>query len=278
MAFRQSGYSNTRRVAERHDDQLDRVRDRPAKLLAEPTGGTQSRRATSAVGVPGYYASQRGLTRETYRRLAAIAANTDTINNTTWPWYEAQGMTTDEWTRTNGAPAERDKMVPVPSSEAPALRGFKVSLEKEDVAYLETIRREKQAEEFDQWLVRNVDMSVPENQRWLQEIHPTFFSRRESYIDDKINLEARLAKIRLRGFRSEEDLKLLYAVQTGLIKPPTGPMFGTAAGGENFTKGWFSVLGYLGRSTPRAADGTALGTDFRGLVPAGVGYDFTARP
>lgn len=264
MAFRQTGYPNSRRVAERSDSHFDRIRDRPASQLVSPDGDpARSTSGRSAVGIPGYYASQRGLTRETYRRLAALAA---ADREGTPDWWKAQGMTEEDYTALAGNVDALNARVPVPNTEAPALKGFKVSLEKEDVSFLETVRREKQAEAFDQWLVRQVDFDVPENQRWLQEIYPEFFSRREAFIDDKINLEARLAKIRLRGYRNAEDLKLLYAVQKGLISPPTGPLFGPDAGGPNFTKGIFSVLGF---KIPQKAEGANVFT--------GLSYAFTPR-
>lgn len=264
MAFSQRGYPSTQSIASRTDGDFDRVRDRPASRLAPPAKGSdgieRSSLAGSAVGVPGYYASQRGLTRTVYRRLTALAKEGKQGSP---EWYELQGVPKD--VAKNPSAAEAFAMIKI--KEADSLAGFNVSLEKDDITFLERIRQERQTEAFDQWLVRQLDFSNPETSRWLQEIYPDFFSRREAYIDDKINLEARLAKIRLRGWKNSEDLKLIYAIETGMIKPPTEPLFGTDAGGSTFTQGYFSVLGALGLAPTPGSDTNAWRGGAQTVIP-----------
>jgi hypothetical protein len=92
-------------------------------------------------------------------------------------------------------------ILPVKAAMAGQLGGFKVHLEPSDVNVIEQHRKEELALNFDQWVTRKIDIADPHNSRWLQEIHPDFYARREAYIDAKINLEARLAKIELEESR-----------------------------------------------------------------------------
>jgi hypothetical protein len=61
--------------------------------------------------------------------------------------------------------------------------------------------------------------SDPNKQRWAQSVFPEYFARREQVIDEQTLLQNQLAKIKLRGPRSREDLDLLYAIDMGLVNP-----------------------------------------------------------
>ena len=58
----------------------------------------------------------------------------------------------------------------------------------------------------------------PVQQRWAQQVFPEYFSRREQVIDEQTLLQNQLAKIKLRGPRSREDIDLLYAIDMGVVK------------------------------------------------------------
>lgn len=61
--------------------------------------------------------------------------------------------------------------------------------------------------------------SDPNKQRWAQSVFPEYFARREQVIDEQTMLQNALAKIKLRGPRSREDIDLLYAIDMGLVDP-----------------------------------------------------------
>lgn len=81
----------------------------------------------------------------------------------------------------------------------------------------------KQEEWFsDTW---HTDSSNPTKQRWAQSVFPEFYDRREQVIEEQARLQLALAKIRLRGPRSREDLDLLFALDQGYLKPGDKPLY-----------------------------------------------------
>lgn len=274
MAFRQSGYGRTAGIARRTDSDFTGMADVPAQLLPEVTAQTGaggrpaiSSQTSSAAGIPGFYTSQYGyaMTPSNYRNLTAytstlsqaqlaqLSSASESANESDLltRWAQLQGVERVQNGQTLSN-AQLDKILPVKSSVAGQLGGFKVHLEPNDVNVLEQHRKEELALTFDQWVTRKIDIADPHNSRWLQEIHPDFYARREAYIDAKINLEARLAKIRARGIKGQDDLKLLFAVDTGMVTPSTQPLFRAAPqqAGRDFQSGWLSIPGYFYRRTP----------------------------
>lgn len=265
MAFRQSGYGRTAGIARRTDSDFAGMADVPAQLLPAQTGNNAiSSQASSAAGIPGFYTSQYGyaMTPSNYRNLTAYASTLSEANRTALAAAGSSANSTalmTRWAQLQGVEdrgqltdAELDKILPVKAEMAGQLGGFKVHLEPSDVNVIEQHRKEELALNFDQWVTRKIDIADPHNSRWLQEIHPDFYARREAYIDAKINLEARLAKIRARGIKGQDDLKLLFAVDTGMVKPAQQPLFAAnpQRAGTDFTKGWLSIPGYFYRTTP----------------------------
>jgi len=69
------------------------------------------------------------------------------------------------------------------------------------------------------------DASNPTKQRWAQSVFPEFFDRREQVIEEQARLQLALAKMKLRGPRSREDLDLMYAMDQGYITPSNKPLW-----------------------------------------------------
>lgn len=91
----------------------------------------------------------------------------------------------------------------------------------EDVA---SIMRKKAAVEVakqEDWFQNSwqFNSSNPTQQKWAQSVFPEYFARREQVINEQTLLQNQLAKIKLRGPRSREDLDLLYAIDMGLVRP-----------------------------------------------------------
>lgn len=125
----------------------------------------------------------------------------------------------------------------------------------------------------------------PVMQRWAQTINPEFYERRERVIDEQAALQARIAKMKLRGVGDRADFDLLYAIHQGYVNPEPVPLWklsGTAMdrprrglfnpfrskqyekGDVNFPKDFLSMAGFpSSRGDKSGADalfgyGTAL--------------------
>lgn len=258
MAYSQKGYGSAGRVARKSDKDITSLQEIRAREIAPPSSKFSSK-TSSAAGVPGYYSSQRGpaVTKAVYRRLAALGSGPGGFQDPV-AFYEAQGIKigTD---RRKGEVTEQEaeNMAMLKWSQRDQFRGFGVKLERDDVEFLEQKRAEQLQFEFDQWLARRIDLNDPANSRWVQEVVPDFFERREKFIDDKINLEAALAKIRLRGANNKKDLQLLFALNNGLIKPSTVPLFRSSGlrAGRDYQPGMMSVLQWFSPPTHGALNG-----------------------
>lgn len=210
---------------------MDMMRDQPAEIFGNH--GRDDNDA-SARSVPGYYYNTN-TGKDMAMKYRMAAANGGRIPAAAG---EEIGLDTRTGVGGDGVPGQ-------------LLKDFKVQLTPQDIEWLEERRRTKEQIEFDDWLTQRVDISNPAENRWLQEKYPEFWSRRERYIDDKINIEARLAKIRARGVNSIEDYKLLFALQKGYITAATQPLWsGDNAGGDRFRKGWLSLARETGTLMP----------------------------
>lgn len=67
--------------------------------------------------------------------------------------------------------------------------------------------------------------SNPTMQRWAQGVFPEYFNRREQVLEEQAQLQLAIAKMKLRGPRSREDLDLLYAIDSGVVKVPNAALF-----------------------------------------------------
>lgn len=65
----------------------------------------------------------------------------------------------------------------------------------------------------------------PTMQRWAQSVFPEYFNRREQVLEEQAQLQLAVAKMKLRGPRSREDLDLLYAIDSGVVKVGDKPIY-----------------------------------------------------
>lgn len=87
------------------------------------------------------------------------------------------------------------------------------------------------------------DTSNPVQLRWAQEVFPAYFNRREEIIDRQAELQKMIAKLKLRGAKTPEELKLAYALATKKIILPTTPLWkltGQKFGDADITRGMFN--------------------------------------
>jgi hypothetical protein len=76
-----------------------------------------------------------------------------------------------------------------------------------------------------QWMFNS---SNPTMQRWAQGVFPEYFSRREQVLEEQAQLQLAVAKMKLRGPRSREDLDLLYAIDSGVVDVSKNPIYALA--------------------------------------------------
>lgn len=97
----------------------------------------------------------------------------------------------------------------------------------------------------EQWFQNafDFDTSNPVQLRWAQEVYPEYFRRREEVIDRQAELQKAIAKLKLRGAKTREELDLLYALATGNIDLPRTPLWllnGDAFGQDTLNRGLFN--------------------------------------
>lgn len=98
---------------------------------------------------------------------------------------------------------------------------------------------------FDQWFqgTWQLDSGNPTLQKWGQQVNPEYFARREQIIDEQTRIQNMLAKIKLRGVHTREEIELLYMIDMGIVKIPDKPVFlhkGDAQNVDNIKRGLFN--------------------------------------
>jgi len=94
------------------------------------------------------------------------------------------------------------------------------------------------------------DSRDPAQRQIRDRVFPDLVREQEAIIDERIELERRLAKISLHGPQGKEDIDLLYALSSGAVELPVGvawdphSWFAKAPGGDNavLNRGLFSPL------------------------------------
>lgn len=184
----------------------------------------------SASGVPGYYHSQNSAadTRTMYRAAAA-----------------------------NPASGPAAQLAAIGGLDPSLLQGFKVDLTQADINFLETRRQEKLQVDFDTWLGSRVALKDPLMALRMQQVFPEYWDRRQKVIDDQIAVEARAAKIRLRGPQDKEDYLFLYSIDKGYVELPTTTAFNWSrdiTSAATYREGMFSIFGTNKNLMIRRAD------------------------
>jgi len=120
-------------------------------------------------------------------------------------------------------------------------------LTEKDMALLTKKILEAQAQEFDQYIMENLDYNNPATFQWLQKVAPGFIKRRLATLNKIADHQGKLTKIKMMGgAQTPEEFKFLYAVQTGKIKVPneaphilaTIPGRGVPDAQESMRRGW----------------------------------------
>lgn len=99
---------------------------------------------------------------------------------------------------------------------------------------------------YKQWVMGNIDLSTPASQEYYFKTLPWIKEAREDEVDRVSSLQKTWAKIAMNGPHSDEDWRMIYAVQEGILEIPNKPVHllwqdktGIA---DTFQKGFFSVF------------------------------------
>ena len=70
---------------------------------------------------------------------------------------------------------------------------------------------------FQQWFAENFDRMTPPAKEFAREIYPKFYADREATLEENLETAKKIAKLKLFGPRSQEDLALQFALDQGFI-------------------------------------------------------------
>lgn len=102
---------------------------------------------------------------------------------------------------------------------------------------------------YKQWVMANIDLSSPASQQWYYKTIPWLKTDREAEVDRVSELQKQWAKILMNGPQSDDDFRMIYAFEQGILKIPDQPVHKlntmTASEENGFAKdykgGFFSI-------------------------------------
>lgn len=108
--------------------------------------------------------------------------------------------------------------------------GVQVSLSPDD-SMLSIMRQKDEVlawMNFERYLERKYIKSGDLDKReWLRRNYPPYFEMREKLIDVQVDLDRRLARLKLNGPQDMSDEYLNFLIETGQVRPPTEPAWKT---------------------------------------------------
>jgi len=117
------------------------------------------------------------------------------------------------------APNEYDTAIEIKSQVAAENNNWMVPLSDKDVQWLLQKRDQMEKAEFDTWIGQKFDMTDPAQVALFKNIAPEYFERRKEVIESQVELQKRVALLKLTGITSMDDLELAWAVETGRLNP-----------------------------------------------------------
>lgn len=115
-----------------------------------------------------------------------------------------------------------------------------------DVSYLRKKGDDSVEAAFKAFLLDQMDLSTPEKQDYWQKNFPWVFEEKIKLVEAQLDLQSKLAKLRILGPRSQEDYMLIFAIQHGYIAIPEGPVFNPdKLEKTDFHRGLFNVKKWL---------------------------------
>jgi hypothetical protein len=118
-----------------------------------------------------------------------------------------------------------DDVARIKGSLTDAEYGQKV-LTTDDLKYLKRKEDQLQAADFKSWIGKLYNWNDPAQRPLLMKVYPEAIQEQMETIEMQAELAKRLAKIRLYGGpQDQEDARLMYLIQAGVVKVPTDPLW-----------------------------------------------------
>jgi len=124
-----------------------------------------------------------------------------------------------------------------------AQSGLTAFATQDDVDHAARKAKIDRAVKFDQFLGRTFDLKNGGELERIERTIPEYLNNREMEIDRMAALQARWAKLALRGPRDRADYELQFMVENGEIQIPTGELFNPQPMTDQYIPGIFSILG-----------------------------------
>lgn len=90
-------------------------------------------------------------------------------------------------------------------------------LKDKDIHWLLKKRETEAYANFQQWFATNFDKMAPHEKQYAREAFPQFYEERTKQLDRTIELEKKIAQLKILGIRSKEDMMLQWAIESGYI-------------------------------------------------------------
>jgi hypothetical protein len=146
---------------------------------------------------------------------------------------------------------------------------------EDDIRVIERKDQEKRLVNFEGFLEHFFDLKNPIHQKLLNDVYPQYYDRRLEIINDNLKLQEKMARLKLYGPQTQEDIFFLYALWQGDIEIPdtlANSLDTKVFDDEKYRRGMFNVKRWAGRSPKVTASpmGAAnLFTDERKHLAAG---------
>lgn len=149
---------------------------------------------------------------------------------------------------------------------------------RDDLEYFARKKQMEQAASFKQFVASLYNKNDPAQRAMLKRAYPELEQEQKQIIEDRCELSRRLAMLALDGEpKDENDLKLLFALASGILKPPVGNLWDPEtwkdqldiAGKrtEAITRGMFSRNIYSKTTQPVVAGWPAANQIWAGMGP-----------
>lgn len=146
---------------------------------------------------------------------------------------------------------------------------------EDDINVLLRKDQEKELLNFETFIQEYFDLSNPIHQKLVRELYPNYFERRLDVIRETLSLQERIAKIKLLGMQTKEDVFFVYGLMNGDIKLPNDVVFNLDAADNNnkkaFNRGFFNIKKWTEGTKSINADNRLGGKRGNGVFTAGTG-------
>jgi hypothetical protein len=127
---------------------------------------------------------------------------------------------------------------------------------------------EKELLNFESFIQNYFDLTNPIHQRLLRELYPNYFERRLEVIRESLSAQEKVARLKLFGPQTKEDIFFLYALYNGDIHLPDHVAFDTSEADlrKTFKRGYLNY--YRWSTIPESTSHRIGSSDWEGILNA----------